>query len=127
MHTCSGGWIAAARLGQPLSDLQPVDAMHPGEMLGDGAGLVALQGADEMPFEPEAGQRLDLRQPLPAHSFRRKPTARPPPLREPLRGHGLADRQQGISSAGVSRPIAPLRRYALLTACKLAEIVVIMP
>jgi len=36
---------------QALGDLQPVDGMHPGEMFGDDPGLVALQGADEMPFE----------------------------------------------------------------------------
>ncbi len=35
--------------GQPLGDLQPVDAVHPVEVLGHRARLVALQGPDEVP------------------------------------------------------------------------------
>ena len=36
--------------------------MHPGEILGHGAGLVSLQTADEMPGELAALERLDLGQ-----------------------------------------------------------------
>jgi hypothetical protein len=49
-QTCSGGrWPGAGR--QALGDLQAVDGMHPVKVLGHRRGLVALQRADEMPFE----------------------------------------------------------------------------
>jgi twitching motility protein PilT len=47
---------------QPQGHLFPVDAMHPMEMFGDGACLVALHGADEMPFESQIGECRDLGQ-----------------------------------------------------------------
>src|SRR5262245_62285797 len=47
---------------QALGDLEPVDGVHPREVLGDRARLVSLQPADEMPGELAAGERADLRQ-----------------------------------------------------------------
>ena len=47
---------------QALGDLQAVDGMHPGEILGHGARLVSLQTSDEMPSELAAGEFFDLRQ-----------------------------------------------------------------
>lgn len=54
--------VRGALLGQALRDLQPVDRMHPVEALGDGARLVRLQRADEMPLElgAQVGERADL-------------------------------------------------------------------
>ena len=47
---------------EPLGDLEAVDAVHPGEVLGHRARLVSLQAADEMPGELAARERLDLGQ-----------------------------------------------------------------
>ena len=47
---------------EPLGDLEAVDGVHPGEILGHRAGLVSLQPADEMPAEFAPGERLDLGQ-----------------------------------------------------------------
>ena len=79
---------------EPLGGAQPVDAVHPGEVLGDGAGLVGLQPADVMPGQFHAGQRRQLRQGILqvvlAEVFHAQ-------LRHCLDGRGvapLADRQQ---------------------------------
>jgi hypothetical protein len=40
-------------LGQALRDLQSIDRLHPVELLGDRARLVALDGPDEVPVERE--------------------------------------------------------------------------
>ena len=47
-------------LGEALGDAQPIERVHPGEMLGDDAGLVALDAADEVPGEGKVGQCGDL-------------------------------------------------------------------
>jgi hypothetical protein len=54
--------VEGALRRQPLGDLETVDGVHPGEVLGDRASLVSLQAPDEMPGELAACQRLDLRQ-----------------------------------------------------------------
>ena len=46
--------------GQALGDLEAIDAMHPGELLGDRAGLVGLDRADKVPGQREVGQLGDL-------------------------------------------------------------------
>ena len=47
---------------EPLGYLQPVDAVHPLEMLGNRTRLVSLQPPDEVPGQPGAAERLDLGQ-----------------------------------------------------------------
>src|SRR5690606_35584084 len=56
-------------LRQALGDLQPIDTVDPGEMLGNGAALVRLQGTYEMPGQREIAERRDLRQCLLAVVF----------------------------------------------------------
>jgi hypothetical protein len=80
-------------------------------MLGDRPGLVALQRADEMPFEIEAGKRRDLR-----HSFLHIVFAEGA---LPGRHRLVACRSAATVLLTASRqylrrrgPIAPLRRYA---------------
>jgi hypothetical protein len=46
--------------GQAFGNLQTVDRMHPVEAFGDRARLVALQRADEMPFQLAAGKSRTL-------------------------------------------------------------------
>ena len=41
-------------LAEPLGDLQAIDAVHPAEVLGDGASLVALDRTDEMPLDRQS-------------------------------------------------------------------------
>ena len=55
------GVIRALR-GEPLGDLESLDAVHPGELLRDGACLVSLQSPDEMPGELAPGKLGDLGQ-----------------------------------------------------------------
>ena len=50
-QTFSGGAWKRPLRRQALGDLQPVDAVHPVEVLGDRAGLVGLDAADEVPGE----------------------------------------------------------------------------
>ena len=45
---------------QALGDLQPIHGMHPVKTLGNGTGLVALQGADEMPYQRHSGGGIAL-------------------------------------------------------------------
>ena len=53
--------VGVARRRQPLRDLLAVDRLHPGKAARRGARLVALQGADQMPFDSgQPGQRVDL-------------------------------------------------------------------
>ena len=49
---------------EPLGDLQAVECVHPGEMLRNGARLVRLHAADEVPGEAPLLQCGNLRQPL---------------------------------------------------------------
>ena len=49
---------------QPPGHAQPVDAVHPVEALGNGAGLVRLQAADEMPVQRQGAQFVHLCQSL---------------------------------------------------------------
>ena len=58
------GQVGGALGGQALGDLQAVDAVHPGEVFRDRAGLVALDGADEVPDDIEVCQRIHLRESL---------------------------------------------------------------
>ena len=72
-------------------------AVHPVEVLRDRAGLVALDRADEMPFERRRslGSARDLFHALPARSFRRRRAGRSASGREHRLGRkGLADREQ---------------------------------
>ncbi len=46
---------------EALGQLQPVDAMDPREVFGNGPRLVGLQAADEMPGERQPAQGVDLR------------------------------------------------------------------
>src|SRR5690606_7806105 len=48
--------LRGALLGQALGDLQAVHRVHPGEVLGDGPGLVRLDGPDEVPDQVQVGQ-----------------------------------------------------------------------
>jgi hypothetical protein len=52
--------MVRARRIQPHGELLAIDRVDPVEVLRDGARLVALQGADEMPFELEMGKRRDF-------------------------------------------------------------------
>ena len=45
-----------ALLGKPFGDFQTIDRMHPGKRFSHGTRLVALQGADKMPFQPKPRQ-----------------------------------------------------------------------
>ena len=47
--------MSRALLRQPLCDLQPIHALHPVEMFGDEARLVALDRTDEVPLQRRAG------------------------------------------------------------------------
>ena len=47
---------------EAFGDLEAVDGVHPGEILGHGARLVSLQAPDEMPGQLAPGERLDLGQ-----------------------------------------------------------------
>ena len=49
---------------QPPGDAESVDAVHPIEAFGDGAGLVGLNAADEMPAQLEVGEPIHLGQGL---------------------------------------------------------------
>ena len=49
-----------ALLAQTLGDPEPIDRMHPVEVLGDQARLVALDGADAMPLQRQVPQGMDL-------------------------------------------------------------------
>jgi hypothetical protein len=62
MQTCSGARSGGPLVAQTLGQLEAVDAVHPVEMFGDIAGLVALQRSDEMPLQrgPVGAQRGDL-------------------------------------------------------------------
>src|SRR5690606_31420895 len=61
LHTdLQGRQMFRALRRKTLGDLETVYRVDPGEVLRHLACLVALQGADEMPFEIEIGQRLDL-------------------------------------------------------------------
>ena len=47
-------------LAQTPRDLEPIDAVHPVEALGDEAGLVALDRSDEMPLDGQVLEALHL-------------------------------------------------------------------
>jgi hypothetical protein len=59
-HTDSGGPAFGALPGQALGDLQAVDGVGPVEVLGDQAGLVALDRADAVPLQRQVGQQRHL-------------------------------------------------------------------
>ena len=77
-HSCSGGSAGGPLLGQALRDLQPVDAVHPVEVLGHDARLVALQRADQVPAQTaRAGRPARRSWPAPpARSSRRSRAGR---------------------------------------------------
>lgn len=58
------GQGSGALLVQTPGDLETVDTVHPVEALGDGAGFVGLDGANEMPVDVEIRQRFLLGQRL---------------------------------------------------------------
>ena len=97
-----------------------VDAVHPAEIFGDGARLVALDRSDEMPFQRQIAQRLRLCPALPARSFRRMRAVRQRRPRVPRRQEGFADRQQADVAAARPAVCAAPARCAARTACKLA-------
>ncbi len=75
-------------------DPQPVDSVHPGEILGHRAGLVGLQATDEMPGEFQSGELADARQCLLQVALAKVPGAE---LRQRLHRGGalpLADRNK---------------------------------
>ena len=47
--------MGGALLGKPLGDLESVDRVNPLESFCDKARLIALQGADEVPFQIRKG------------------------------------------------------------------------
>ena len=99
-------------LGQPLGDLQPVDAVHPVEVLGHRPRLVALQRADAVPFEfaAQIGQRLDLGDRPPARSSRRRRSApRRGPRAPPRPGRSWTPQASARSPDRGRRPCMPSR------------------
>ena len=82
MFTCtstsSGASHRRARGGQPLRDLQPVDALDAVEHLGGQRRLVALERADQHPLRGRRGRRAPRAwSPPPGRSSRRTRAGRP--------------------------------------------------
>jgi twitching motility protein PilT len=71
-----------------------IQAVQPMEMLGDDAGLVALQGADEVPFQGQVGQGFDLGQGFLRVTFAEQPLPGGMRLPDRLGGKSLAHRQK---------------------------------
>ena len=92
-HVQGRGVVGSLRR-QPLGDLQPIDGVHPGEVLGDRARLVGLQPADEVPGERVVAQRRDLRQRLLQVAFAEILEAQAGRGGQRFRRLGLADRQE---------------------------------
>jgi hypothetical protein len=109
-QTCSGGSVGRGAGGKAFGDFQAFDGVHPTEVFGDLAGLVALQRADEMPVQIARSTANGSCRHLPDVILAKSPLSG-------LGGHkytasrpGLADRQQGDAPQGASgRPCAALR------------------
>ena len=91
---------------QTLGDLQPVDGMHPVELLGDQLRLVRLQRADEMPFDLAAqiSQFSDLRDRFLHVVFAERALAGVEGGAHVFGGKGLRDREQR-DRRGIARSV----------------------
>ena len=87
--------------------MQTVYAVYPGKMLRNLSGLVALQGADEMPFQVKIVQRCNFLDAFLCVIFAKLTLTRLCRLAYPFGMAGLAHRQQQylcyISSAFIGR------------------------
>jgi hypothetical protein len=128
MFTCrqmfSGPSLGRALLGQALGDLQALDRVHPVEMVGDRARLVALDRADEMPFQPQVSGRAfataAILSSLPADSSRRRRAGRRRRLQHRLGWEGLGNGQQAGPSTGPEGRAAAW--IVASTACKFGRL-----
>ncbi len=95
-----GRQMGRTLLRQTLGDFLPLHAMDPGEAFRDGAGLVALHGADEMPFQGQVGEGIQLAQGFLEITLAEggKPTGMG--FADGFRRKSLADGQQAGASSG---------------------------
>ena len=94
-------------LAQTPRDLEPVDAVHPVEALGDEAGLVALDRSDEMPLDRPGPRGSPSCRAPPGHSSRRMLAARPPRRRARRAGQRSCLPRPGARPQDRGRPPAP--------------------
>ena len=104
-HTCSGASSGGRWSDRRCAELQPVDRVHPVEVRGDLARLVALERADQVPARSRgsrAGRPVRRSWPaLPARSSRRNRAGRRrTPRARKHAGHVLLDGQQRDASRG---------------------------
>ena len=120
-------WFAELSLGQvrralrrqALCDFQALDAVHPGKMLRDGAGLVALDWTDVVPLEWQLRQCADLFHPFLHVVLAERALPGGVCRQYGRRRESLADRQQlhtggGTASVGTGRNDAQAYRFEVL-------------